>query len=198
MNLPRPLSILILVSISLHAGCDIPKRPPLTERLERESREQDEADKRVSQNRPATQIKPGNLVYLKVQDADRDLNGESLVYVQIDNGRWLVDHVQRQARDDKRIFAVSREALTDAVTAGARALGIPDLRLHDMRREATSRLRELGFDADARKAVTGHRSDEIHSRYVSVTLDELHQQYAAGQGTEPRPPRPRKVPGRQA
>ena len=26
-------------------------------------------------------------------------NGESLVYVQIDNGRWLVDHVQRQARD---------------------------------------------------------------------------------------------------
>ena len=33
------------------------------------------------------------------EDADRDLNGESLVYVQIDNGRWLVDHVQRQARD---------------------------------------------------------------------------------------------------
>ncbi len=35
MNLPRPLSILLLVSIVLHAGCDIPKRPPLTERLER-------------------------------------------------------------------------------------------------------------------------------------------------------------------
>lgn len=33
------------------------------------------------------------------EDADRDLNGESLVYVQVDNGRWLVDHVQRQARE---------------------------------------------------------------------------------------------------
>jgi conjugal transfer pilus assembly protein TraV len=33
------------------------------------------------------------------EDADRDLNGESLVYVQIDSGRWLVDHVQRQARE---------------------------------------------------------------------------------------------------
>jgi conjugal transfer pilus assembly protein TraV len=33
------------------------------------------------------------------EDADRDLNGESLVYLQIDNGRWLVDHVQRQARE---------------------------------------------------------------------------------------------------
>ena len=33
------------------------------------------------------------------EDTDRDLNGESLVYVQIDNGRWLVEHVQRQARE---------------------------------------------------------------------------------------------------
>ena len=33
------------------------------------------------------------------EDADRDLNGESLIYVQVDNGRWLVDHVQRQARE---------------------------------------------------------------------------------------------------
>ena len=33
------------------------------------------------------------------EDADRDLNGESLVYVQIDSGRWLVDHVQQRARD---------------------------------------------------------------------------------------------------
>jgi conjugal transfer pilus assembly protein TraV len=33
------------------------------------------------------------------EDTDRDLNGESLVYVQIDNGRWLVDHVQRQVRE---------------------------------------------------------------------------------------------------
>ena len=33
------------------------------------------------------------------EDTDRDLNGESLVYVQVDNGRWLVDHVQREARE---------------------------------------------------------------------------------------------------
>lgn len=104
---------------------------------------------------------------------------------------WTI--VQRQARVDARIFPVSRETLTDSVTAGARALGIPDLRLHDMRREATSRLREMGFDADARKAVTGHRSDEMHSRYVAVTMEELHQRYADAQGTPPRPPRRRKA-----
>lgn len=33
------------------------------------------------------------------EDADRDLNGESFVYVQVDGGRWLLDHAQRQVRD---------------------------------------------------------------------------------------------------
>ena len=109
---------------------------------------------------------------------------------------WTI--VQRQSRDDDRIFAVSREALTDAVTAGTKALGIPDLRLHDMRREATSSLREMGFDLDARKAITGHKSDAVHERYVAVTLESLHQQFDAAQDTKPRPPRPRKASGRQS
>lgn len=106
--------------------------------------------------------------------------------------------VKRQAQSmDGRIFPVSREALTDAVTAGTKALGIPDLHLHDMRREATSTLRELGFDREARKAITGHKSDEAHDIYVAVTLESLHQQYDAAQGTKPRRPRQRKDPGRQ-
>lgn len=108
---------------------------------------------------------------------------------------WAI--VNRQPKEDARIFPVSRETLTDSVTAGTKHLGIPDLHLHDLRREATSRLREMGFDADARKAVTGHRSDEIHSRYVSVSLESLHEQYAAARGTQPRPPRPRKARARQ-
>lgn len=108
------------------------------------------------------------------------------------------DIVKRQPQSaDGRIFQISREALSDAVTEGTRALGIPDLRLHDMRREATSTLRELGFDREARKAITGHKSDEAHDIYVAVTLESLHQQYAAAQEKQPRPARRRKAPGRQ-
>lgn len=33
------------------------------------------------------------------EDADGDLHSESYVYLQIDNGRWLVDHVQREVRE---------------------------------------------------------------------------------------------------
>lgn len=33
------------------------------------------------------------------EDADGDLYDQGYVYVQVDNGQWLVDHVQRQIRD---------------------------------------------------------------------------------------------------
>lgn len=108
---------------------------------------------------------------------------------------WAI--VQRQDRSYPTIFPISPETLTDSVTAAVRALGIPDLRLHDLRRHATTRLRELGFDADARKAITGHRSDEIHSRYVAVTVEELHARFDAAQDKQQRPQRQRRAPARQ-
>ena len=33
------------------------------------------------------------------EDADGDLMDQLYVYVPVDNGRWLVDHTQRQIRD---------------------------------------------------------------------------------------------------
>ena len=52
------------------------KEETFSERLEREARERDEADQRVSQQRPASQIKPGNPIYLRVKDKDRDFGDE--------------------------------------------------------------------------------------------------------------------------
>ena len=33
------------------------------------------------------------------EDADHDLYDQGYVYVQIDSGQWLIDHMQRQIRD---------------------------------------------------------------------------------------------------
>ncbi|HUY34416.1 MAG TPA: tetratricopeptide repeat protein [Pirellulales bacterium] len=46
-----------------------------SERLQREAREE-EARRHIAENRPKNQVKPGNLVYLRVQDPDRDLSDE--------------------------------------------------------------------------------------------------------------------------
>lgn len=44
-----------------------------SQRLEREAREEENSDERQSLVRPKNQIKPGNPVYLRVKDGDRDL-----------------------------------------------------------------------------------------------------------------------------
>lgn len=50
------------------------KQETLSQELEREANRQ--GDRRVSQARPANQIKPGNPIYIRVKDGDRDLTGD--------------------------------------------------------------------------------------------------------------------------
>jgi integrase len=104
------------------------------------------------------------------------------------------DVVQRQPKDDALIFPVSREKISDTFGACCKALCIPDLHFHDLRRNATSALRELGFDQHERKKITGHRSDEVHERYIAITPESLHEKYAAAQGKRQRRQRRRSEP----
>ncbi len=52
------------------------EKETFSQRLAREEKEDQQQDDRVSQRRPRNQIKPGNAVYLRVQDADRDLSDQ--------------------------------------------------------------------------------------------------------------------------
>ena len=49
------------------------------------------------------------------EDADHDLYDQGYVYVQIDNGQWLIDHAQRQIRD---AYAPLRPPLKSAAQVG--------------------------------------------------------------------------------
>jgi conjugal transfer pilus assembly protein TraV len=76
----------------------------------------------VSTDTPSTAAKPLRAaprilrLWIKPwEDADHDLNGESLVYVQVDNGRWLVDHAQHLAREP---FAPVRAARAPGGASG--------------------------------------------------------------------------------
>jgi len=55
------------------------------------------------------------------EDADRDLNGESYVYVQVDDGRWLVDHAQRLARQGYSPVRLGRAPASNAAASAAGA-----------------------------------------------------------------------------
>ncbi|QDU31291.1 tol-pal system protein YbgF [Anatilimnocola aggregata] len=91
-----------------------------SEALAREAAEED-GDQRRSQVRPATQIKPGNPVYLRVKDGDRDLTNDAdeiVVKLAADSG----DQVQVKLKETgphTGIFEAS--ATTGELPAGALA-----------------------------------------------------------------------------
>ena len=77
----------------------------LTEQLQREQTEQANEDRRVSQGRPTNEVKPGNRIFLRVRDKDRDLGDEAdklTVTLRADSG----DQVQVQLED----LAIGRRA----------------------------------------------------------------------------------------
>jgi integrase len=88
---------------------------------------------------------------------------------------WAI--VQRQPKIAECVFPVSREKISDLFTAATRACGIPDLRLHDLRHMASSRLQELGFDDSERMAITGHRSVAMNASYTHPTPEHLHAKF---------------------
>jgi len=90
---------------------------------------------------------------------------------------WRI--VNRQPRGNGPIFPMHPNTLSRAFTIATRALGLPDLHLHDLRHEAASRLRELGFDDAERKAITGHRADAMLDRYTHVRPADLHAKFDA-------------------
>ena len=65
------------------------------------------------------------------EDADHDLYDQGYVYVQIDNGRWLIDHAQQRIRDAyapiraPRATAAPKSAVTSAKPADSALVNRP-------------------------------------------------------------------------
>lgn len=84
------------------------------------------------------------------------------------------DIAKRQpASDDGRIFPVEPGTLSKYFTAACRALAIPDLHLHDMRHEGTSRLFEAGYAIEQAALVTGHKDWRNLRRYTQLRPEDL-------------------------
>ena len=78
---------------------------------------------------------------------------------------------------DIHLFPISANALSHAWRRLTSLLGIEDLRLHDLRHEATSRLFEKGLNAAEVMSVTGHSTNDMVDRYAhyssALVLDRL-------------------------
>ncbi len=82
--------------------------------------------------------------------------------------------VQRQPSGSKCIFPYNAKSVSAAFTRACKILEIQDLKFHDLRHEATSRLFELGNTIQDVQQVTLHESWEHLKRYTHLRPEHVH------------------------
>lgn len=89
---------------------------------------------------------------------------------------------------DIRLFPASANVLAHAWRGLLDQLGIVDLRFHDLRHEATSRLFERGLSAAEVMSITGHSTSEMVDRYShyssALVLDRLEGREGQNRGPD--------------
>lgn len=89
-------------------------------------------------------------------------------------GAW--DILMAQPRTEERIFPFEPRSVTAGFQRVRNALGIEDLRYHDLRREGASRLFEKGFAVHEVAQVTGHRNlNTLWRVYTELYPESLHK-----------------------
>jgi len=72
-----------------------------------------------------------------------------------------------------KVWRYGQEGVKYAFPAACRRAGIEDLRFHDLRHEATSRLFEKGFNPMEVSAITGHKTLQMLKRYTHLRAEDL-------------------------
>ncbi|MBU2740221.1 site-specific integrase [Acidithiobacillus thiooxidans] len=74
---------------------------------------------------------------------------------------------------DGRVFGTTYEGIHQAYARACKRACIEDLRFHDLRHEATSRLFEKGFNPVEVSAITGHKTLQMLKRYTHLKAEDL-------------------------
>lgn len=86
---------------------------------------------------------------------------------------------QRSARRKfGRIFPFAENTVGQAFSIACRKQGIKDLRFHDLRHDAISRLFEAGYSIPEVARVSGHKSWKHLQRYTQIRPETLHNKAA--------------------
>ncbi len=87
----------------------------------------------------------------------------------------LVPQQAEAAAKDRRVFIMQAASMQQALERACQAhrANIQDLRFHDLRHEATSRLFEKGLSMMEVATITGHKTLEMLKRYTHLKAEDL-------------------------
>lgn len=76
-------------------------------------------------------------------------------------------------RIDNKVFSLKPDSITQAFDRACKRAEIQNLRFHDLRHEATSRLFEMGLNIMEAASITGHRDLRMLNRYTHIRPELL-------------------------
>lgn len=77
------------------------------------------------------------------------------------------------ARIDGKVFDIHPDTVSKRFLRACRSAGIEDLRFHDLRHEAVSRLFEKGLNPMEVAAISGHKTLQMLKRYTHLRAEDL-------------------------
>ncbi|MBN6741859.1 tyrosine-type recombinase/integrase [Acidithiobacillus sp. MC6.1] len=83
----------------------------------------------------------------------------------------VLAHLPR--RVDGKVWGIRADSITQAFDRACRRASIENLRFHDLRHEATSRLFEKGLNPMQVAAITGHKTLQMLKRYTHLRAEDL-------------------------
>ncbi len=95
--------------------------------------------------------------------------------------------VQRQPKRGERIFPHDSGLFSNRFPRACAALGIEDLRWHDLRHEGISRLFEMGYQIHEVALFSGHKDWKQLARYTQLRAGKLRRLTAASSPPRPTP-----------
>lgn len=94
------------------------------------------------------------------------------------SGRALETIAALSVRDDGFVLGMDLDWMTAAFAKAAERAGFPEIRFHDLRHEATSRLFERGLDVMEVAQITGHKTLIMLRRYTHLNAEKLAEKLA--------------------
>ena len=74
---------------------------------------------------------------------------------------------------DRKVFSYTEHGCTQMFVKYCQRLDIKDLRFHDLRHHALTRMAENGLNVMELKAISGHKCIQMLSRYVNININNL-------------------------
>lgn len=126
-----------------------------------------------------TEMRRGELLSIKWANADREARTVRVLRTKNGHPRTVplspvaIQTLESMERTADRVFPVTDNAVQLAWERMRKRAGIPDLRFHDLRHEAVSRLFEAGLSVPEAAMVSGHRSPAMLFRYTHPKAEHV-------------------------